>query len=269
MNLELDGKVALVTGSSSGIGAAIARLLSQEGATVIVHGRNTDRTEAVAADLRSAGARAMAIVGDLSSDLSASNVANAAIEAFGRIDILVNNAGGSSGRADPSWFSTDTVDWIDTYQANVLAAVRLIRVLVPVMRERGWGRIINIATGAAITPTSAQPDYAAAKAAMLNMSLSLSKALGRSGVTSNTISPGMIRTKGLRSFLTQFAAKRGWGNDIARAEEYVANGSGQTVSRIGEADDIAFAVAMIASPRSDFVNGTNYHVDGGITPSLT
>jgi len=267
MDLELHGKSALVTGSSSGIGAAIAHALAMEGVSVVVHGRHATRAESIAAAIRSDGGKAAVVLGDLATDAGAAGVATEAM-AFGGIDILVNNAGGAIERADPSWFSTEPDDWIDTYQANVVAAVRLIRALVPPMRERGWGRVINIATGAAITPTSAQPDYAGGKAAMLNLSLSLSKALSQSGVTSNAVSPGMIRTEGLRRFLTSFSAKRGWGDDLARAEAYVAKGSGQTVARIGEVEDIAFAVAMIASPRSDFVNGTNIHVDGGITPSL-
>ena len=268
MDLALHGKRALVTGSSSGIGVAIARMLAQEGAHVVVHGRDERRATTVAATIVANGGQAGVACGDLATDAGADAVADAAIAAFGGIDILVNNAGGAGKAANPAWFETSIADWEETYQSNVLAAVRLIRRLVPEMRTRGWGRVINVATAAAITPTSAQPDYGAAKAAMLNFSLSLSKTLSRSGVTSNAVSPGMIRTEGLRAFLTKFAEKRGWGDDIARAEEYVAKGGGQTVTRIGEVDDIAYAVTTLASPRSDFINGFNYHVDGGISPSL-
>lgn len=268
MNLELAGKRALVTGSSSGIGVAIAHMLAAEGAWIVVHGRNRERAQAVADAIVAAGGKAAVACGDLASDEGAAAVADQAQAAFGGIDILVNNAGGQGKSKNPSWFTTAVADWSYTYQANVLAAVRLIHSLAPPMKERGWGRVINIATGAAITPTSAQPDYGASKAAMLNFSLGLSKALKRSGVTSNAVSPGMIRTEGLNVFLADLAAKRGWGDDIAKAEDYVANGSGQTVNRIGEVHDIAYAVAMLASPRADFINGTNFHVDGGISPSL-
>lgn len=268
MDLQLKGKRALVTGSSSGIGVGIAEMLAEEGAAVVVHGRNAERAEAVAERIRAAGADAAVAIGTLSSDASAEQVANAAVAAFGGIDILVNNAGGSADIKDKSWFGAATSDWLDTYQANVLAAVRLIKHLVPAMRERGWGRVINIGTGASVTPTSGQPDYGPAKAAMLNMSLGLSKAISRSGVTSNTVSPGMIRTEGLERFLADFAAKRGWGDDVQKAEEYVVKGTGQTVVKVGEVDDIAYAVTMLASPRSDFVNGANLHVDGGISPAI-
>jgi NAD(P)-dependent dehydrogenase (short-subunit alcohol dehydrogenase family) len=268
MDLNLAGKHALVTGSNTGIGAAIAETLAAEGVAVVINGRNLERCKAVAERLAAAGARTAVACGDLSTDEGAAAVAASALAAFGQIDILVNNAGGSAELENRSWFGAATSDWMATYQANVLAAVRLIHALAPAMQERGWGRIINIGTGASITPTSAQAEYGGAKAAMLNMSLGLSKALSRTGVTSNTVSPGMIRTEGLERFLTYFAAKRGWGEDIARAEEYVVKGSGQTVTRVGEVGDIAYAVAMLASPRADFVNGANFHVDGGISPSL-
>jgi 3-oxoacyl-[acyl-carrier protein] reductase len=268
MDLNLSGKRALVTGSSSGIGVGIAELLAREGVAVVVHGRNAERANAVAARLAADGARSAVAVGDLSSDESAAAVAAEAMAAFDGIDILVNNAGGSAAVANPSWFTVSTADWMATYEANVLAAVRLVHALVPAMKERGWGRVINIGTGASITPTSAQPDYGPSKAAMLNMSLGLSKALSRTGVTSNTVSPGMIRTEGLQRFLATFAAKRGWGDDIARAEQYIVDGGGQTVTKVGEVEDIAYFVAMLASPRSDFINGANLHVDGGISPAL-
>jgi len=268
VNLNLNGKRALVTGSSSGIGTAIAKMLASEGASVVVHGRDRERTQAVANAIAAAGGRAAVACGDLSTAAGADAVADAALAAYGGIDILVNNAGGQGPARNPSWFTTAPSDWSTTFETNVLAAVRLIHRLVPAMKERGWGRVINIATAAAITPTSAQPDYGATKAAMLNFSLGLSKALKRSGVTSNAISPGMVRTEGLQAFLADLAAKRGWGDDIAKAEEHIVNGSGQTAGRIGEVGDIAYAVAMLASPRADFINGSNFHVDGGISPSL-
>lgn len=268
MDLGLKDKCALVSGSSSGIGVAIAHMLAAEGVKVVIHGRNQERAQAVVDAITAAGGKAALACGDLATDEGAATVADLALAAFGGVDILVNNAGGQGKGVNPSWFSTTIEDWTSVYEANVIAAVRLIHRLVPAMKDKGWGRVINISTAAAITPTSAQPAYGASKAAMLNFSLGLSKALSRSGVTSNCISPGMIRTEGLVEFLTDFASKRGWGDDIARAEEYVAKGSGQTVGRIGEVNDIAYAVAMLASPRADFINGTNFHLDGGISPSL-
>jgi NAD(P)-dependent dehydrogenase (short-subunit alcohol dehydrogenase family) len=268
MDLQLTGKRALVTGSSSGIGVGIARLLATEGVSVVVTGRNEERLTAVAAELRSTGATVGSVIGDLSTDEGAAAVADAVEEAFGGVDILVNNAGGSSEHENPSWFEVPLDEWVATFQKNVMAAGRLIHRLVPGMRERQWGRVIQIGSGAGMIPTSAQPDYGPSKAAMVNLSMGLSKALSGSGVTVNTVSPGMIMTEGLMDFLRAFSAKRGWGEDTDRAAEYVLKGCGQTVNRIGQVEDVAFAVAMLASPRSGFMNGINIHLDGGGTASI-
>ncbi len=267
MDLRLAGRRALVTGSSSGIGTGIAKVLAAEGALVVVHGRNAERTERVRAELEASGAQVAATLGDLATDDGASAVGEAALAAFGGIDILVNNAGGGAEVANPSWFTTDLSAWLDTYQKNVMAAARLTHRLTPGMKERGWGRIIQIGSMAGTMPTSAQPDYAAAKAAMLAMSLGLSKALKGTGNTVNTVTPGMIWTEGLADFLRKFAAKRGW-DDIQQAADYILKGTGQTVLRIGQPEDIACAVAYLASPVADFVNGVNMHLDGGGTANI-
>jgi 3-oxoacyl-[acyl-carrier protein] reductase len=268
MDLHLKGRRALVTGSSSGIGTGIARLLAGEGASVVVHGRNAERLAQVAAGIETSGGEVASALGDLATDDGANSVAAAALDAFGGIDILVNNAGGASEDEAKSWFQVPVGEWVATFQKNVGAAGRLIHHLAPPMRERGWGRIIQISSMAGTIPTSAQPDYGPSKAAMVNMSLGLSKALAGSGVTVNTVSPGMIRTPGLDDFLRQFAQKRGWGDDIDQAAAYILKGTGQTVHRIGEVGDVANAVAWLASPLADFVNGINIHMDGGASPSI-
>lgn len=268
MNLGLQGKTALVTGSSSGIGTGIAKRLSSEGVSVVVHGRNEERVAAVVGEITDGGGQAAPAVGDLSSETGANNVAAVATSAFGGVDILINNAGGASETGIQSWFKLPVSEWGVTYQRNVLSAGHLIHALAPPMKEKGWGRIIQVASAAGIIPTSGQPDYGPSKAAMINMSMGLSKALAGTGVTVNTVMPGMIMTSGLQDFLRLFAEKRGWGDDLDRAAEYVLKGTGQTVHRIGQVDDVAYAVAMLASPRADFFNGMNLHVDGGGTGSI-
>lgn len=268
MELNLKGKRALVTGSSSGIGVGIAEMLSAEGCDVVIHGRNEARARAVAERIVKNGGKAAVAIGDLAIAEDAAAVVAAANAAFGGIDILVNNAGGSSDNPNKSWFGATPEDFIATYQANVIASLRLIHALSPQMKERGWGRLINISTAAAITPTSGQADYGPAKAAMLNMSLGASRALKNTGVTSNCVSPGMVRTDGLDTYFATVAKQRDWGDDVKRVEQMLLKGINQSVSRVGEIDDIAYAVVMLASPRSDFINGTNMHVDGGISPSL-
>lgn len=268
MNLGLEGRRALVTGSSSGIGAGIAKTLASEGVSVVVHGRNVERVSSVVGEIRESGGMAGSAVGDLATEDGAVVVAEAAASEFGGIDILVNNAGGASETEAQSWFALPVSEWAVTYQRNVLSAGYLIHALAPSMKENGWGRIIQIASAAGIIPTSGQPDYGPSKAAMINMSMGLSKALAGTGVTVNTVMPGMIMTEGLRDFLRVFAERRGWGSDLDRAAQYVLKGTGQTVHRIGQVDDVAYAVAVLASPKSDFFNGMNLHVDGGGTSSI-
>jgi 3-oxoacyl-[acyl-carrier protein] reductase len=141
MDLNLRGKRALVTGSSAGIGAEIARVLAQEGASVVIHGRNAERANKFAAEIRAAGGAAAVALGELTDDAQAERVAHEAEAAFGGVDILVNNAGSYPITA---WWDTPPDVWLETYNTDVVAGVRLVKLLVPGMIERGWGRVIQI-----------------------------------------------------------------------------------------------------------------------------
>jgi NAD(P)-dependent dehydrogenase (short-subunit alcohol dehydrogenase family) len=269
MDLRLSGKRALVTGSTSGIGVGIARALAAEGVAVVVHGRDAARAGKVAADLRGSGVRVGVALGDLASDEGAAAVAKAATEALGGIDILVNNAGGQAQQSAAGFDNKTPDDWLATYNNNAVAALRLIHLLSPAMKERGWGRIIQIASAAASAPSETVPQYSASKAAIVNLTVSLSKALTLTGVTANTVSPGMIATPALDGWLDGIAQAEGFGADRARTEAYVAeNLVQQTVGRIGQPHDIGAMVAFLASPLADFINGANFRVDGGCSPSV-
>ncbi|MBV9020771.1 MAG: SDR family oxidoreductase, partial [Ktedonobacteraceae bacterium] len=178
MDLHLQGKRALVTGSSSGIGATIAKALAREGVTVLIHGRDEARAQQAADSITSSGGRAFIVLGNVSSDAETAHMANEVERLLGGIDILINNAGAFVNR---TWETATAADWAELYNANVLSTVRLVRLLLPGMRERGWGRIIQIATTEAIAPFPNMPDYAASKAAMVNLTVSLSKALSGTG----------------------------------------------------------------------------------------
>ncbi|HVJ89415.1 MAG TPA: SDR family oxidoreductase, partial [Labilithrix sp.] len=194
MDLHLKDKRALVTGSSAGIGAEVARFLAREGVEVVVHGRNAERAGAVANEITTAGGRAALAIGDLSTAEGLSRVIDAVEHALGGIDILVNNAGGPTYMAHASWFDAPLEEWIDDYKSNTLPAVRLVQAFVPGMRERRWGRVIQISSRNAISPHAQLGAYGASKAALNNFTLSLSKALAGTGVTSNGIMPGLIYT---------------------------------------------------------------------------
>jgi 3-oxoacyl-[acyl-carrier protein] reductase len=266
MDLQIEGKRALVTGSSSGIGEAIAKYLASQGVNVVVHGRDRQRAAAVAQDIIDGGGAAYVSIGDLIEGHEADRVADEALQALGGIDILVNNAAGTA-EGEQSWFKVPVDEWEKTFRRNVSASGRLIHKLAPPMKERGWGRVIQIGTMASTIPTSAQPDYGPSKAALLNMSKGLSRALAGSGVTVNTVSPGMIRTPGVARFLNVFAQKRGW-DDAREAERYIMKKNGQSVHRVGEPHDIAYVVAFLASPLADFLNGINIHADGGAAGNI-
>ncbi|HEV3110540.1 MAG TPA: SDR family oxidoreductase [Candidatus Binataceae bacterium] len=270
MDLQLQGKRALVTGSSSGIGAGIARVLAREGAMVVVHGRNRERTGRVAEDIRRDGGRVQVATGDLTDDAQAQAVAQAADAAFGGIDILINNAGGAAGKQQQDWLGTSPEIWAATYQTNVISAVRLIQFFIAQMKQRGWGRIIQLASASAIQPLPfSLPDYQASKAAVINFTVGLSKYLGGTGVTVNTITPGTILTPALERTFRDWARARNWGEEWAEVErravtEMFPNPSG----RVGRIEDIANMAAFIASPLAGFVNGANIRVDGGRVPTI-
>ncbi|WP_460337234.1 SDR family NAD(P)-dependent oxidoreductase [Actinoallomurus acanthiterrae] len=172
MDLELSGRRALVTASSGGIGAVVARRLASEGCAVLVHGRDGARAMEVADGVRAGGGEAEMVLGDLTDEEAAAEVA-ARARSWGA-DILVNNAGPF---AEHDWETAEPSAWLEAMNGNVVSAVRLIRVLAPPMRERGWGRIINLGSRAATTPLPNMVEYSAAKAAVVNMSTGLARHL--------------------------------------------------------------------------------------------
>jgi NAD(P)-dependent dehydrogenase (short-subunit alcohol dehydrogenase family) len=267
MDLQLKGRRALVTGSSSGIGEAIARMLAQEGASVVVHGRNRERAEKVAGEIQAAGVA----IGDLSSDEGAAAVHAEAVAALGgNIEILVNNAGGSStGNTTKTPIEIKTDDWISNYHANALSSVRLCRLAVPDMVAGTFGRVINVSSAVAVQPNNLGADYSGAKSALNNFTVSLAGSLKGVGVTVNTVSPGIIMVDGLLRF-----GRHKYGDANLTIEEVTQRLAADKVfdlppaGRLGTPQDLALVICMLASPMSGFVTGANYRVDGGQVRSL-
>jgi 3-oxoacyl-[acyl-carrier protein] reductase len=240
-------------------------MLAAEGIGVVVHGRSAERTQAVVRQIEDAGGRAAIALGDLMTEDGKAAVIDATGRAFGGVDILVNNAGGTSSVA---WFETTGEEWADSYRENTLPAVALAQAFVPGMRERGWGRCIQISSRNAISAYAEFGPYGAAKAALNNLTLSLSKALAGTGVTSNGIMPSLIYTPLVEDWFKTLARQQGSYDPAVGRDFAIKNVLRQTVGRIGEAKDIAFAVCMIASPLNDFMTGTTFRVDGGATPTI-
>lgn len=234
------GSTALVTGATAGIGYAIARELAAQGADVIVHGRNAERGAKAVQDIENAGGRARFVAADLSDAVDVRRLAAAA----GEVDILVNNAGiyefGST-------FDTDDADFDKHFDTNVRAPYILVQELVPGMIARGRGNVVNISTPAATTPSAEAGLYGASKAALDLLNKLWADEFGASGVRVNAIAPGPIETQGTSGF-----------------KDLVAGlGRTRALQRTGEPEEIAKAVAFIASPAASYVNGVVLPVDGG------
>ncbi|OCB50161.1 short-chain dehydrogenase [Mycobacterium vulneris] len=262
MDLGLSDKRALVTGSSTGLGQSIAETLAAEGVFVVVHGRDASRTQAVADGIRAGGGDAVSVTGDLATDAGADAVAATA----GDVDILINNAGYYDGLG---WSELTAELWAQIYQVNVVSGVRMIERLVPGMRRRGWGRVIQIGGGLAIQPAAMQPHYNATLAARHNLTVSLARELSGTGITSNTVAPGAILTEPVRDMAFRAAAEHGWGpawEDIekAAATEWFPN----DIGRFGRPEEIASAVAFLASVHAGYISGADLRVDGGTIRSV-
>jgi 3-oxoacyl-[acyl-carrier protein] reductase len=262
MDLRLTGRRVLVTGSSSGIGEATARLFGMEGAVVVVHGRDAARAEVIAKEIQQAGGSACFVIGDLRHKADTDHIA-AFVEERGGVDILVNNSANGGGPA--GWFNSEDAHWMDLIQSNLLGAVRLIQKLVPGMKARGWGRVINVGTAASTRPSIDFAAYSTSKAALPNMSVSLSQELGGTGVTVNTISPGGTRTTAMEAGLRSLANARSWPEKELDAIEKRACVElfPSPLGRLVRPEEVGAAILFVASDQAACITGANIRVDGG------
>jgi 3-oxoacyl-[acyl-carrier protein] reductase len=263
MQLGIAGRRALVAGSSSGIGAAIAIALAAEGARVVIHGRDKDRAESVAETIRKTAGEAAIICGDLGDPEAVDAVGRGALAAFGGIDILVNSAG-ASDHFDP-WLETSVSTWQKQYQLSTLYAVRLIQLMAPAMRGNGWGRIINISSAVVYQPSPFAPDYTAAKAALHVTSPGLASALGAEGITVNTVCAGTILTTNTQHVMNDHARAMGFCEVGDALERKMATDVWPNpLRRFGRPEEVAAAVCFLASDPASYISGTTLRVDGGM-----
>jgi len=262
MDLQLKGRRALVTGSSSGIGEAIVRMLAEEGAQVVVHGRNRERAEHVADEIGAAGVA----IGELAEEGMADSAHAQACEALGgNIEILINNAGGNAkGNSAKAPAEIDIEDFVANYRANTLGAVRLCQLCVPDMVAAKFGRIVNVSSAVAMQPNYMGVDYSAAKAALQNYTVSLAGSLRGVNVTANILTPGIVMVDGLLRF-----GREKFGDPDMSFDEVAENFAKldvfeiPPVGRVGTPRELAMVACLLVSPLSGYITGANYRVDGG------
>lgn len=268
MDLGLTNRVALVSGGYRGTGAGTVEVLADEGATVLVHAFEQGQGAALVTRLAARGATVHEVHGDLRTDQGADRVVDQCLEIAGQVDILINNYGIAEGGR---WWDQPSATWFDVYDKNVVTAIRLVQRLVPGMRERGWGRVVFLATVGATRPGRDNPQYYAAKTALPGITVSLAKELAGSGVTVNTVSPGMIATVEIvETFTARMAAKGLPTDDWDTVQEYMLeNGITNPTGRVPTPEDIGRFIAFVVSEVGWHLNGAHLRIDGGASDAVT
>ena len=262
MDLRLTGKIAVVTGARMGIGLAVTRALVEEGAKVVAGARTVASLE------RLPGVTAMAL--DLSAPDAPGRLVQRAVDLFDRVDVLVNNVGAVKLRLD-GFLGTSDEEFAWAMQMNFFAALRATRAAITQMLKQGGGAIVNIASvNAFFQPDGGTVDYGAAKAALVNLTKSLSQEFGKRGIRINDVSPGPVSTDlwlGEGGVAKTAAKAMGVDADTAR-ERVLASIGGLATGRMTTPEEVAALVVMLASDRTANVTGSNFVIDGGLIKTL-
>ncbi len=260
MDLELQGKVAIVTGASKGIGRGIALCLARQRMQVAIAARSSDLLQTLADEIASSGSRALVVCADLRDTGACTGLVEQTLAGFGRLDLLVNNAG-TTKRGD--FLTLSDMDWADGYALKFFAAVRLSRAAWPYLLAAGGG-IINIAGVGGRTGSEEFTIGGSVNAAMLNLTKCLADRGVRDHVRVNAINPGSIRTDRLAIRIQKLREERGLSMEEA-AKQMAAE---MRIERFGEVEEIANTVAFLASGRASYIQGAILDVDGGLTRGL-
>jgi NAD(P)-dependent dehydrogenase (short-subunit alcohol dehydrogenase family) len=261
MDLKLSGKLALVSGSTAGIGYAIAELLAAEGARVIVNGRTQPGVDAALAAIRTAtGKEVLGFAGDL----AAAPVAEALVQRHPGIEILVNNL----GIFEPKPFEAiPDADWVRFFEVNVLSGARLARLVLPAMRAADWGRIIFISSESGLHIPAEMVHYGMTKAAQIAVARGIAESVAGTGITVNSVLPGPTRSRGVGDFVQSLASEQGISAAQVEKDFFAQVRPTSLIKRFSSTQEVAAMVAYIASPLSSSTTGAALRVDGGTVKS--
>jgi len=270
MDLGLRGRVAVVTGSSAGIGRAIAAALLREGAAVMLSARGGERLAQTRAALIEIGSPLEAIVADVGTPAGARCVIDGALARFGRLDILVNNAGGASGPA--GFLALSDEDWRRVLDQTLMSAVWCSRAAIPPMQRGGGGSIVMIGSTSGHQPDVVVPHYNAAKAGLISLSKTLANAFGRDGIRVNIVCPGLTHTPAIEKTAVRRLQEAGEStagmSPMEAVNAYWGSRRSFPLGRVGEPEDIAGLAAFLCSDRASWITGDCFNVDGGWTKSM-
>ena len=260
MDLQLSGKLALVSGSTAGIGYAIAASLVAEGARVIVNGRTQAAVDKAVASMNGPG-KAIGFAGDLSEAAAAEDL----VRKHPGIEILVNNL----GIFEPKPFEEiPDADWLRFFDVNVLSGVRLARLVLPAMKKADWGRIIFISSESAVQIPAEMIHYGMTKTAQLAVSRGLAESVAGTGITVNSVLPGPTRSRGVNDFVEQLAGAEGKSFAEFETEFFEKVRPTSLIKRFASPQEVASLVAYVASPLASATTGAALRVDGGVVKSL-
>lgn len=267
MTISLSGKTALVTGGSKGIGLAAAYALSEARAKVAICSRNEEELKKAAIEIESkTGHRVLAVQADVTSQADVDRLVQEVEAALGGIDILVNNAGDIGQTGPFEEIPTEMYSYL--YELNVVSMVRLVKAVLPVMKAKKWGRIINISSENGLQPPPDMTPYNLTKAAIINFSKSLSKSVGEYNILVNTVSPAFIATPLVEKFMKDIAAKQGTSVEETEKQFLAGQRPHIELKRAGKIEEVGAAIAFLASEQASFITGTNLRVDGGSVASI-
>ncbi|MGB3210545.1 MAG: SDR family NAD(P)-dependent oxidoreductase [Desulforhopalus sp.] len=263
MDLQLNGKLALVTGSTAGIGFAIAKALSAEGSNVIINGRSQEAVEKAIANLAASTSATGKFIG-FAGDLSREEAAQELFEKHSGVEILINNI----GIYEPAQFEDIAdEDWRRFFEVNVLSGVRLCRLYLPEMKKRNWGRIIFISSESGIQIPSEMIHYGMTKTAQLAVSRGLAEHVAGTEITVNCVLPGPTKSRGVGDFVEELANKEGTTFEEFEKDFFSTVRPTSLIKRFTSPDEIAYLVATLSSPLSSATTGAALRADGGVVKS--